>query len=105
MSNIFEILDKKGREISLTKERWTHITEPISPHSYMSNYLEDIKQTIISPDNIISSIYDNKKANYYKYFKNIQSKSKFLRVIVKYLNNHGFVISAYLVKNVKWKEE
>ena len=101
MSNIFEIDDKTGRKIHLTKERWTHITEPISPHRYMTNYLEEIKQTLIKPDKIISSFCDEKKFNYYRYFKHRNSKNKFLRILVKYLNNHGFVISAYFISNIK----
>ena len=40
MINIFEIIDKTGRKIKLTKERWKHITSPVSPHAYMTNYLE-----------------------------------------------------------------
>jgi len=105
MSNILEIVDKTGRNTILTKERWSHITEPASPHAYIANYLEEIRQALIKPDKIISSLYDEKKANYYKYFKHRDSKNKFLRVIVKYLNNHGLIISAYFITNIKWKEE
>ena len=101
MSNIFEIVDKTGRKIHLSKERWTHITEPISPHVYMANYLEEIKETVIKPDKITPSLRDEKKANYYKYFKHRDSKNKFLRIIVKYLNNHGLIISAYFISNIK----
>jgi len=45
---IFEIIDKTGRKVRLTKERWKHITFPTSPHSYMTNYLGEIKQTLIN---------------------------------------------------------
>jgi hypothetical protein len=34
---------------------------------------------------------------YYKYYKNRKSKAKYLRVIVKYLNGEGFIITAYFV--------
>lgn len=97
MSNIFEIIDKTGRKIYLSKERLTHITSPISPHAYMTNYLEEIKQTITKPDKIVSSINDGFKVNYYKFYK---QQRKYLRVIIKYLNGRGFIISAYFVKNI-----
>jgi len=35
MGLVFEIVDKTGRKIYLSRERWTHITEPSSPHAYM----------------------------------------------------------------------
>ena len=37
---------------------------------------------------------------YYKYFKERES-AKYLLVIVKYLNDHGFIITAYFVRNIK----
>lgn len=97
MSYIFEIVDKTGRKIHLTKERWTHITEPASPHPHMAAYLDKIKNVLIKPDIILPSKYDDKKANYYKFFK---EKKQYLRIIVKYLNSDGFVISAYFVRNI-----
>ncbi len=97
MNYVFEIVDKTGRRIHLTKERWRHITSPESPHTYMANYLEETKQTLINPDTILLDIDDESKAKYYKYYK---ERKQFLRVIAKYLNGGGFVISAYFVKNI-----
>ena len=42
-------------------------------------------------------MYDNSKANYYKYYKN---KKQYLKVIVNYLNREGYVITSYFVKNI-----
>ena len=95
MNIIFEIVDKTGRKIRLTKEQWKHITSPSSPHAYMTNYLEEVKETLIKPDKIIESVYDKYKINFYKYYKNI---GKYLKVIVKYLNGDGYVITSYFVK-------
>lgn len=69
MGNIFEIKDKKGRRIRLTKERWSHIIHPSSLHPYMTNYLEEVKETIINPDLIISQKFDDTRMNYYRYLK------------------------------------
>ena len=97
MLNIFEINDKTKRKVRLIKKQWEHITSPTSPHSYMSNYLEEIKETLVKPDKIIFSVYDKYKANYYRHYKD---KRKYLRIIVKYLNGEGFIITTYFVKNI-----
>ncbi len=52
MSWVFEIKDKSGRKIHLSKERWTHINQE---HPEVSNYLEEIKETIQSPLKMTSS--------------------------------------------------
>ncbi len=94
---VLELTDKSGRKIHLSKERWKHITSPSSPHSYMTDYLEEIKETLSNPDKIIRSVYEDNKVLYYKYYK---SRRKFLRVIVKYLNSKGYVITSYFVENI-----
>ena len=96
MNYIFEVTDKTKRKIHLSKERWRHITSPTSLHTYMTNHLEEIKQTLINPDKIVGSINNNTKINYYKYYK---ERRKHLKTIVKYLNGKGFIITAYFVKN------
>ena len=42
MENIFEVIDKTGRKIHLSKERYKHIQK----HHYMHDSLEEIKSTI-----------------------------------------------------------
>ena len=95
--NVFEIIDKSERKIKLTKKQWSHIASPSSPHAYMASSLEDVKQTLIHPDKIINSVYDDFKVNYYKYYKD---RKESLRVVVKYLNGDRFVITAYFVRNI-----
>lgn len=94
---IFEIQDKSGRKIHLSKEQWKHITSPSSPHAYMANYLGEVKETLLKPDKVSESAHEESKMLYYKYYK---INSKYLRVIVKYLNGKGYVITAYFVKNI-----
>ncbi len=98
MDYVFEIFDKSKRKIHLSKERWKHITFQGSLHSYMINYLEEVKETLVGPDKIIRSIYDDNKVNYYKYYKH---RGKYLRIIVKYLNGIGYIITAYFAKYIK----
>jgi len=97
MAYIFEVIDKNGRNVYLTKKQWSHITSPTSLHAYMTNYLEEIKETIQKPDKISSSIYDENKASYYKFYK---SRKEYLKVIVSYLNGKGFIVTSYFVSNI-----
>lgn len=96
MLNIFEIVDKTGRNLRLTQKPWSHIT---IKHSYMANYLEEIKEALISPTKIISHHKGN-LFDYYKYYKQRQ-ELKFLKVVVKYLNGEGFVLSAYFTPKIR----
>ncbi|OIO41954.1 hypothetical protein CO155_01480 [Candidatus Pacearchaeota archaeon CG_4_9_14_3_um_filter_35_19] len=71
MTFVFEITDKTGRKIYLTKGRWTHITSPASLHPYMTNY-----------------------------YKHIKEEKAYLLVGVKYLNGKGFVITSFLIRKI-----
>jgi len=96
-NNIFEITDKTGRKIRLTKKQWEHI---IGIHSEMINYLEEMQETINKP---IKTIFQEKGNlyRYYNYIKHRKHPEKYLRIIVKYLNNHGFILTAHFVKNLQ----
>src|SRR3989344_603666 len=90
---ILEIEDKTHRRIYLTEERWNHIKK-----GHPNVKKENIKEVIINPLKIIEFI--DKKVFYYTYFKNRESIAKYLKVIVKYLNGKGFIITAYFVRNM-----
>ena len=45
MNNVFEIIDKTGRKVRLTKERWKHILG----HKGIEQYLELIQETLKKP--------------------------------------------------------
>ena len=96
MELIFEVNDKSGRKIHLSNERWAHINQE---HPEVAPYLEDIKDTLANPTRIIQYEDDDNVNYYYRYFKGRQLQ--YLLVIVKYLNNHGFIITAYFVRNIK----
>ena len=98
MTWIFEIEEKSGREIHLSNERWKHINQE---HPEVAPYLEEIKEALENPVKITHYEFDENIRYYYKHFKEIKSKAKYLLVIVKYLNGHGFVITAYFVRYIK----
>ena len=66
MSIIFEILDKNKRRIYLTDENWKHI---VSEHPQLSSGLERIKDTIIKPLTIKSSVHNENVKLYFRYYK------------------------------------
>lgn len=93
MSRIFEVKDKTGRSIYLTNERYNHIKK----HPEMQNSLDIIEETIKTPQKITAYSLEPDLKYYYTHHKNRKSKAKYLRVVVKYLNGEGFVITAYFV--------
>ena len=101
MNYIFEIEDKTGRKIYLTKERWTHILE----HSDITIHnLEEIKLALTNPSAIIPQAFDEDKSNYYLYDK---KRKSYLLVAVKYLNGRGFITTAFFTKHLskKWTKK
>ena len=97
MAWIFEVEDKSGRKIHLSDERWKHLNQE---HPEIAPYLEELKDILKNPLKITDYELDSNVKYYYKYFKERET-AKYLLVIVKYLNEHGFIITAYFVKNIK----
>jgi hypothetical protein len=98
MDYVFEITDKSGRKIHLSKERWNEHIKLEHPNIMNTDELE---LTLKNPDKIIKINGDIN--HYYKHFKHKNYKSKYLKIVVKYLNQHGFVITAYFVRNIRIK--
>ena len=95
MDNIFEIEDKTGRMIRLSDMGFRHIA---AYHPNIVNNLELVKDALVSPLIII----DNKEEEGRKlYYKMIKKDAKYLMVVVKYLNNHGYVITSFYVRSIK----
>ena len=93
----FRIKDITGRDIRLSKERWKHI---LRYHPEVLPYFFEIADVLRHPLKRREEISTG-KTYYYQYFKTRQFSEKFLVIVVKYLNNHGFVISAYFIKRLK----
>ena len=95
--NLFEITDKSGRKLRLTKRQWSHIRKK---HPEVENF-EDIEQTLKNPLKIINYSLDETIAYYYKYFKHRIFSDKYLLVLVKYLNGEGYIITAYFEEYIR----
>ena len=94
--NVFEMEDATGKIIYLTKERWGHI---VQRHTMLSNSLEAIKETIVNPLVIIEG--NQNRRYYYRHYKNIISKEKYLVVVIKYLNGKGFIITGFYTERIE----
>jgi hypothetical protein len=94
MNNVFEAIDKFDRKIRLTKKQWEHIRKD---HPDVEG--EEIRQTVLESFKIMRG--ERERYFYYKYFKYKKSPARFLRVIVKYLNGDGFIMTSYFVKDIK----
>ena len=97
MAWIFEVEDKSGKKIHLSDERWKHLNQE---HPEVAPYFEELKDILKNPLKITDYELDSNVKYYYKYFKERET-AKYLLVIVKYLNNHGFIITAHFVRNIK----
>ena len=93
MSDIFEVKDKTGKKIILTRERWSHIRR-----DHPEVELEEIEHTILRPIKILK--IHEEKYYYFHYFKHKKLPKKFLRVIVKYKNNTWPIMTAHFVQNI-----
>ena len=94
MEIVFDTIDKTGRRIRLTKSQWSHIRR-----DQPDVQEEDVEKTVINPIKIVQTRKPN-KFFYYYYYKDRKGKSKYLRVIARYLNGDGFVVTAYFVQDV-----
>jgi len=94
MDIIFEVIDKSGRRIRLTKKSWSHVRRD---HPNVQEH--EIEETIVNPMKITETEKSD-KWYYYNYITNKKSSSKYLRLIVRYLNGTGFVITAHFVPRI-----
>jgi len=106
MEIFFEIVDKFDRIISLTKERYTHI----SSRAEMTKQESKIKETLTNPDEVRESLRDKSAWLYYKKYPKTPVTEKYMLVVVKVLNNKGEVITAFFTDRIKkgelvWKKD
>lgn len=95
MDKIFEVIDKTGRAIYISGERWSHI---VSEHAELANYPEYIRETLEQPLFINQGNNDAEVKYYHRRYK---EKETYLIVVVKYLNGAGYVISCHYSKKTK----
>lgn len=91
----FEIIDRYGRIIYMTTERWKHI---VTRHPEFANQLERIKQTVLTPS---FQVQDRTDQDLHYLHTFIKEEKMYLIVAVKYLNGEGFIVTTFTSKNRK----
>ncbi|MEW6214654.1 MAG: hypothetical protein AB1478_05535 [Nitrospirota bacterium] len=86
-----------NKKIRLTEIQWTHIE---LKHKELSNQIQKMIDTLENPDLVY---YSPREENYYyyKYFRETPVTEKYLLLIVKHLNNEGFIITAFFVTKIR----
>ncbi|MBI2005395.1 MAG: hypothetical protein HYS80_01385 [Candidatus Aenigmarchaeota archaeon] len=102
----FETIDKFGRKIKLTKERIWHIIR----RPEMENEEDNIKETLLNPDDVVESEKSKTVLVFNKYYPDRILNERYLMVVVKVLNKHGFILTSYRSNrakqgNVVWKKK
>ena len=89
--------DYQGLSIRLTDERLAHIHE----HPEMARMDAAIDETLRQPDRVVQSFSDPQARLYYRFYFRTLVGGKYLCVVVKYVEDDAFVLTAYLTDRVK----
>lgn len=100
------LIDYQGREVRLTEERLEHILT----HPEMVGMEEQIAYTLRNPRWVRQSRSDDSVALCYRFYTQTAIGDKWLCVVVKYLPDDAFVITAYFTDQPKkgetlWQSE
>jgi|YelNatPaOPRAMG01_1025707.scaffolds.fasta_scaffold84395_3 hypothetical protein len=95
---LFEVVSKFSKKIKLTQHVYHHISER---HPEVSGVLGIIKQTIVDPQVIRKSVYDDNVWLFYRLFDKTPVGRKYLMVGVKLYNDDGIVITSYFTDKIK----
>jgi hypothetical protein len=89
--------DFQGLEVRLTEERLNHILE----HPEMSDREAAIEETVLSPEQVLESLFDPTARLYYRFYRMTAVGDKYLCVVVKMNHGDAFVLTAYLTDSIK----
>ncbi|MDX2098893.1 MAG: DUF4258 domain-containing protein [Leptolyngbyaceae cyanobacterium bins.59] len=93
--------DYQGRKIRLTDERKQHILA----HPEMAEMEVAIEIALSNPEVVRRSNTDSTVYLYYRYHEDTGVGDKWLCVVVKYLEDDAFIITAYLTDKLKAGEQ
>ncbi|CAN5618402.1 hypothetical protein BH20VER1_BH20VER1_13280 [soil metagenome] len=98
---MIKTIDCFGREVRLTEERLAHILD----RTEMRGMDEEIIRTLQTPAEVRISRSDPAVRLFYEFYSRTRVGDKWLCVVVKYLGDDAFVITAYLTDKVKPGEQ
>ena len=99
---IFDVVSKFDKKIRLTEEKYNHVC---TRHPEVFEEKEKMKKTLVSPQIVRRSTYDDKVWLFYRLFEETPVTEKYLMVAVKILNDKGFVVTSYFTDRIKIGEE
>jgi hypothetical protein len=91
------IRDCFGNLVRLTDERLEHILE----HAEMAGMDGELERVLRTPTEVRLSRADDNVRLFYEFYAQTRVGGKWLCVVVKYLANDAFVITAYLTETIK----
>jgi len=95
------LMDYQGKTVRLTDERLAHIKE----HPEMVNMESALEETLRGPQLVIRSGTDASANLNYRYYYGTLVGDKWLCVVVKYVIDDAFVLTAYLTDKPKKGEQ
>ncbi len=93
---LFEIVDVFGKKIRTTHNYWHKIIS--EKHADLEYKIDDVKETLKTPDSVYQSVTDDTIALYRRHIKHDT-----LVVVAKHLNGEGFIVTVYQTTKTKIK--
>ncbi len=92
-------IDYSGRIVRYPDERQAHVAER---HPYMEDHVELIEGTLSDPDEVRMSAEDpDTVILYYRWYWHSLVGAKYVRVVVKLLDQDAFVLTAHVTDNIR----
>jgi hypothetical protein len=95
------LTDSQGRLVRLTEERLTHILT----HPEMTGMELQISVTLKQPQLVRRSRSDDNTELFYRFYTQTVVGDKWLCIVVKYLFDDAFIVTAYFTAQPKKGEE
>lgn len=95
---LFQTHDVFGKQVRITKQYWQKIIEV--KHQELTVSIEEVVTTVSAPDSVYRSVQDSHIKLFYRGINHHT-----LVIVVKYLPNIAFVVTAYETSKVKRKGE
>jgi hypothetical protein len=99
---VFEVVSKLSKKVTLKITGYKHISER---HPEVSGEFEKMKETLVNPQIIRRSMYDENVWLFYRLFRKTPVSRKYLMVGVRLFNNEGIVITGYFTDKIKMGDE
>ncbi|RLF12951.1 MAG: hypothetical protein DRJ69_00185 [Thermoprotei archaeon] len=94
---LFEVYSYDGRRVRLTRTQWLHIAVF---HPEVAGEEDKIKRAVKDPDVVLAGATEDTRV-YYRFYRDTPVSPKYLAVVVKILDEEGFIITSYFTERVR----